>query len=130
MAGRLLYQGSSWSPLSVDSRLLPSFLCPGPMPPPLRSEDCAENGPFGLLRTLIIRTLQVDLIYLFCEKEETENTLLFAGTQSCTQIKKDKLIIIETIDSFHTYKDTPRQFRIQEGTQPRVEESRWPQAIV
>lgn len=100
------------------------------MPPPLRSEDCAENGPFGLLRTLIIRTLQVDLIYLFCEKEETENTLLFAGTQSCTQIKKDTLIIIETIHSFHTYKDTPRRFRIQEGTHPRVEESGWPQAIV
>lgn len=36
-------------------------------------------------------TQQVDLTYLFCEKEVTENTLLCAGTQSCTQIKKDNL---------------------------------------
>lgn len=92
----------------MDSRRLPSFLYLGPMPPPLSSEDCTKNGPFGLLRTLIIRTLQVDVTYLFCEKEETENTLLFAGIQSSTQIKKDKLMIIETVHSLHTHKDTAR----------------------
>lgn len=83
-------RGASWSLLSMDSRLLPSVLCPGPRPPSLSSEDCTKNGPLGPLRTLTICILQVDLIYLFYEKEETENTLLFAGTQSCTQNKKDK----------------------------------------
>lgn len=74
----------------MDSRLLPSILCPEPRPPSLSSEDCTKNGPLGPLRTLTICILQADLIYLFYEKKETENTLLFAGTQSCTQIKKDK----------------------------------------
>lgn len=53
---------------------LPSFL-PMPLglrPLPLSPEDCVENGPLGLLRTLTICTLQVDLIYLFCDKEEME----------------------------------------------------------
>lgn len=44
----------------------------GLRPLPLNPEDCEENGPLGLLRTLTICTLQVDLIYLFCEKEEME----------------------------------------------------------
>lgn len=49
--------GPSWGgPPSVDSGLLPSFLpmSLGPQPPPLSSEDCAENGPLGLLRTLTV----------------------------------------------------------------------------
>ena len=67
----------SWGSPSVDSRLSSFFSSFLPMPLglrplPLNPEDCAENGPLGLLRTLTVCTLQVDLIYLFCEKEETE----------------------------------------------------------
>uniref|UniRef100_A0A8C6CEA9 Uncharacterized protein n=1 Tax=Monodon monoceros TaxID=40151 RepID=A0A8C6CEA9_MONMO len=118
----------SWGPPSVDCRLLPSSLTVplGPRPPPLSSEDYAENGPLGLLRTLSICTVQVDLIYLFCEKEETENILFFAGTQSCTQIKKDDN---NRNHSLCTYKDTPRRFRIHERTKLRAWESQWPQGI-
>lgn len=96
-------QSPSWGSPGVDSRLLPSFLyASGAQASAPSSEDYAENGPLGLLRILTICTLQVDLTYLFCVKEETKSILLFAGTQSCTQIKKDEIIIIETVHFIHT----------------------------
>lgn len=76
---------------------------------------------------MTICTQQVDLTYLFCEREVTENTLLCAGTQSCTQIKKDKLIR-RTIHS-STYKYNSRRFRMQEATKPRPQASGRPELL-
>lgn len=51
--GRLLSPGSFLG----GQQISPSLLCPGPRPPPLSSEDCAESGPLGLLREYLMKSL-------------------------------------------------------------------------
>uniref|UniRef100_A0A2R9AXK8 Uncharacterized protein n=1 Tax=Pan paniscus TaxID=9597 RepID=A0A2R9AXK8_PANPA len=80
----------------------------GPRPPTPPSEDGTKNGPLGLLRTLTMCTLQVDLIYLFCEKKRQKIPYYLQGLKA-----KDK-ITIETIHTLRSCMGTRRRFRTQE----------------
>nr|BAE90812.1 unnamed protein product [Macaca fascicularis] len=88
----------------------------GPRPPTPLSEDGTKNGPLRLLRTLTMCTLQVDLIYLFCEKKRQKIPYYLQGLDAVPESRKK--ITIETIHTLCSCTDTRRRFRTPEENKP------------